>query len=236
MRLKNLSWSGVVVGAICGLAALGTASAQDSASSYAKMAPLHDYLIADRDAEIAFARSAAPPNISRDAEVLVLGEKGYSTAVPGKSGFVCLIERSWAKDTDDPEFWNPKMRAPVCLNQAAAQAHLTLFRKKTEWVLAGLSKEEISAKVKAGFASGEFVSPSLGAMSYMMGKDGYLSDSDRHWHPHLMFFLPLSDPSGWGANLDGSPVQAFQDREEHATIFFVPLGHWSDSSPDSATH
>jgi hypothetical protein len=50
--------------------------------------------MADRNAEIALARSAAPDAISRDAEVLVLGRNGYQTAVTGKNGFVCVVERS----------------------------------------------------------------------------------------------------------------------------------------------
>ena len=27
-------------------------------------------------------------------------------------------------------------------------------------------------------------------MSFMMSKDGYLSDTDGHWHSHLMFHVP----------------------------------------------
>lgn len=55
------------------------------------MAPLEQYLIQDRKAEIALAQSAAPESISRDAEVLVLGRHGYETAVKGKNGFVCIV-------------------------------------------------------------------------------------------------------------------------------------------------
>jgi hypothetical protein len=40
---------------------------------YPSMAPLDQYLMADRNAEIALARSAAPPSISRDAKFTVLG-------------------------------------------------------------------------------------------------------------------------------------------------------------------
>src|SRR6202041_3176236 len=55
---------------------------------YFKMAPLDEYLMTDRSAEIAMARSAAPPSISGDAEVMVLGRHGYETAVKGTNGFV----------------------------------------------------------------------------------------------------------------------------------------------------
>jgi len=69
------------------------AQAQDAKAPYPKMAPISQYMMADRNAEIALARTAAPASISRDAEILVLGQRGYETAVKGKNGFVCLVER-----------------------------------------------------------------------------------------------------------------------------------------------
>ena len=106
---------------------LGTAwhaMAQDAKALYPSMAPVDQYLMADRSAEIALARSAAPESISRDAEVLVLGRYGYETAIQGKNGFVCIVERSWTAPIDDPDFWNPKLRSPICLNAAAARSCL----------------------------------------------------------------------------------------------------------------
>jgi hypothetical protein len=109
--------------------AIGAASqtkAQDAKTAYPSMAPLDQYLVTDRNAEIALARSAAPEAISRDATVLVLGRKGYETAVKGKNGFVCVVERSWGSDFDDPECFGipkfgarsattPQPRDPCCL-------------------------------------------------------------------------------------------------------------------------
>ena len=46
--------------------------AKDAKTQYPSMAPLDQYLMADRNAEIALARSAAPTSISGDATVLVL--------------------------------------------------------------------------------------------------------------------------------------------------------------------
>jgi hypothetical protein len=43
-------------------------------------------------------------------------EDSYQTAFQGKNGFVCVVQRSWATAFDDAEFWNPKLRAPVCFN------------------------------------------------------------------------------------------------------------------------
>src|SRR5258706_6273341 len=68
------------------------APAQDARNPYPSMAPIEKYLM-DRDAEIALARSAAPPSISRDATVVTLGKNGYETAVEGKNGVICIVER-----------------------------------------------------------------------------------------------------------------------------------------------
>src|SRR5277367_2562703 len=112
------------------------AMAQDAKAPYPNMAPVEQYLMEDRGSEIALARSAAPESISRDAEVLVLGRHGYETAVKGKNGFVCIVERSWTAGIDDPDFWNPKLRGPLCLNPPAARTYLPLTIRKTELVLA----------------------------------------------------------------------------------------------------
>jgi hypothetical protein len=42
------------------------------------------------DREIVLARTAVPEQ-SRDAEIVVLGQHGYETAVKGKNGFVCDV-------------------------------------------------------------------------------------------------------------------------------------------------
>ena len=88
---------------------------------YPAMAPLAQYLIPDQNAEIALARTAAPKSISDAAEVLVLTRNGYTTAVKGSNGFVCMVQRGWSGATDFSDFWNPKQRAPICFNAAGRQ-------------------------------------------------------------------------------------------------------------------
>src|SRR5260221_10156713 len=118
------------------------AMAQDAPAPYPKMAPIEQYLMTDRDAEIALARSAAPESISRDAEILVLGRHGFETAVKGKSGFVCLVECSWTS-TAHPDFWNPKVRTPICWNAAAARSVLVRNIKRTELILEGRTQTQV---------------------------------------------------------------------------------------------
>jgi hypothetical protein len=195
------------------------------------MAPLAQYQVASPSEEVALARSAAPTSISGDAEVLTLGDHGYERAVKGKNGFVCLVERSWAAGFDDAEFWNPKIRAPMCLNPAAARTVLPGYLERAQWVLAGRAKSDMIARTRTAIAANRFVMPEPGAMCYMMSKQGYLSDADGHWHPHLMFFLAHTDGAAWGANLDGSPIFAAQGDPEPVTTFFVPVTKWSDGTP-----
>ena len=153
------------------------------------MAPLDQYLMADRNAEIALARSAAPTSISGDATVLVFEKNGYRTAVKGKNGFTCLVERAWMSPFDSPEFWNFKMRGPICYNPAAVRTILPYTMNRTRLALTGLSKADMRENITAAIAKKELPMPEAGAMSYMMSKSGNLGDSVGHWCPHLMFHV-----------------------------------------------
>jgi hypothetical protein len=216
--------------ALCG--AIAAAQAQDiKTAPLQTMAPAEQYRMASQSAEIALARSAAPASISNDADVLVLGKHGYETAVKGKNGFVCLVERSWFASFGDPVFWNPRIRGPDCLNAAAASTVLPINLERTQWALAGVSKAEMLARTQSSAAAHQ--APAAGSMGYMMSNQQHLSDADGHWHPHLMFFLPHTAVSAWGANLAGSPVMGAQGDSNEATTFFVPVWTWSDGTSAS---
>jgi hypothetical protein len=214
------------------LGAAWHAIAQEAKTPYPSMAPLDQYLMEDRSSEIALARSAAPEAISRDAEVMVLGRHGYEPAIKGKNGFVCIVERSWTSPIDDPGVWNPKGRAPICLNAAAARSYLPRTIKKTNLILAGRTKSQMVETIAAAIDKKELPAMEPGAMCYMLSKQGYLNDQDGHWHPHLMFFVSQADPATWGAGLPGSPIFAFNDTWEHLTVFLIPVRVWSDGTAD----
>jgi hypothetical protein len=209
---------------------------------YASMSPVEQYLIADRQAEIALARSAAPPAISSDATILVMTGRGYEKAVEGKNGFVCMVDRAWQAPFVDPEFWNPRVRAPVCLNPAAARSVLPIELNRTELALAGLSKDEIMARITTAISRKELGPPEAGAMSYMMSRDQYLNDEDPRFQPHLMFYVPNTfKGQDWGANVPKSPVmvgpEALPNGErEPVIVFLVPVGNWSDGTASSHGH
>jgi hypothetical protein len=214
------------------LVVLGTvyrAMAQDAVTPDPKMAPIDQYLMTDQSAEIALARSAAPDSIASNAEVQVLGRHGFETAIKGKNGFVCIVARSWTSATD-PDFWNARVRVPMCLNAPAARSYLLHLTKETEWGLAGRTQAQMTESITAAIARKELPAMESGAMCYMLSKQGYAGDSIPHWPPHLMFFYSDTDPAIWGANLPGSPVQGVNDTVEHLTSFVVAVQRWSDGT------
>jgi hypothetical protein len=241
--MRKMKVVSIAIASFALLVALGNshqARSQDAATPYAKMAPIEQYLM-DRTAEIALARSSAPKSISRDAQVLVLGPHGFETAVQGKNGWVCMVERGWGM-FDWPEFWNPKIRAANCLNPQAARSMLPLVYKRTELLLAGHSRVEVIAAIKAAFEKKELSAVEPGAMCYMMSKSSYLTDNGQNI-PHLMFYLPTKDFAAWGANMPNSPVMAvnywylseqsypqLQDFPSLA-VFLVGVDKWSDGTP-----
>jgi hypothetical protein len=197
---------------------------------YPSMAALDRYLMPDRNAEIALARSAAPDSISHNAKVLVLGPQGYETAVEGKNGFVCVVERGWMAPFDNPEFWNPKIRGPICFNPPAARSILPMTYKRTEMVLAGLSKAQIKDGITT-FAKKELPALEPAAFTYMLSKEAYLTDHGDHNIAHLMFYTPLMDGAVWGADLPKSPVMLNpQFAPEGIDVFMVLTGMWSDGT------
>jgi len=233
-NVHRFAATGAGAAVLCAVtAAAATAVAGDVANrvaAYEHMAPLEQYLM-DPGAETALARSAAPAAVSAKATILILKPLGYATAVFGTNGFTCVVERSWMAPFDSPEFWNPKLRAPICYNPAASTSILAYTLKRTELALAGHSREQMLDETRATLARNELPQPAPGAMSFMMSKDGYLGDSQGHWHSHLMFHVPKAAAATWGANLPGSPV-VLDDRPtpEPQTIFLVPVAHWSDGT------
>jgi len=225
------------------LVSIGSLVPKTAAQSdkYPKMAPVEQYLM-ERNAEILLARSAAPDSISSDATVLILGRQGYETAVRGKNGFVCMVERGWMGMFDWPEFWNPKVRAADCLNPQAARSILPVAFLRSRMVMAGGSKAEILSAIKAAFQNKQLPNLESGAMAYMMSKSAYLTDEGDHNLPHLMFFTAVMDAKDWGSGAAGSPVMSapywfFSSKEPSQTkglppilVFLVMVAKWSDGT------
>jgi hypothetical protein len=204
-----------------------SSTSQDTGSPYPTMAPIEQYRM-NRDAEIALARTAAPPSISRDAEILVLGQHNFETAVRGKNGFICVVGRAFAGPLSNPEFWSPKNRSPICLNPPAAHSLLPYAMKQAAMALAGASKTQIADAIRTAVAKKELGVPEPGSMCYMMSKDAYLTDQGGHNLAHVMFELPrdgvLQDDPAFFVSWDPAPIIEFN----------VPVGQWSDGTSATA--
>lgn len=231
MKKNAFFFSCLVASGALGVMTFATTASAQQQQSYPSMAPLAQYLMSDQAAEVALAKSAAPAAISDHATVLVLQAHGYITAVKGTNGFVCAVERGWMSPFDAPQFWNPKLRGPICFNPQAVKSILPITFKRTALVLSGRSKDEIKKAMTTAFATKQMPPLQPGAMSYMMSKQGYLDDKFGHWMPHLMFYTATS--VDWGADQDGSPVMLnpqFHGQPEPVNVLMIPVGKWSDGS------
>jgi hypothetical protein len=188
-----------------------------------------------RAAEIAMARSAAPPSISDDAEVLVMTKTGYDVAAKGSNGWVCIVGRMWSAGLDDSEFWNPKGRGPACLNPLAVRSVLPFYLARAKWALAGDTRDEIAKKSEAAHADHTFPDPEPGSFALMLSKQGYLNDGVAGpWRPHVMPFVAYDQLATWGAGFKGSPIlspatSTFRPYEPVTIV--IPVDAWSDGSP-----
>jgi hypothetical protein len=229
-RKTVITVGAIVLSSTCGH--VGDARAQSTGPRYATAAPIEQYRSKSQAEEIALARTAAPSSISAAADVLVLGEHGYETAAKGTNGFVCFVARSWFAGFGDLEFWNPRLRSPNCFNAAAAETELPHYLKRTEWVLAGASKQEMIERARSAYADHTFKNPASGALSYMLSNRGYVSDEAAGpWLPHLMFFVAHGQATVWGAGAEGSPIIGRDGSEIESTVLLVPVRRWSDGSP-----
>ena len=208
----------------------GEVRSQAAKTKYPRMAPVEEYLMADRNAEIALARCAAPESISHDATVLVSGRHGYKTAVEGKNGFVCVVERAWILPYHDSEFWNPSVRLSLCQNSPAARSHLPLTFKTTELALAGMSKTQMFGSIKAAFDKKESPMPEHGSMCYMMSRQQNFGPKFGNADPDLMFWFPRPYHMAWGADMPDSPVDVHQYSPQPITESTISVAKWADGT------
>ena len=211
-------------------AILFAAAESVSAQQTRDLAP---YLMNDRAAEIALARTAAPRNISDSAAVIVLTKAGFVEAVHGTNGFTCMVQRSFFAGFSDPNFWYAENRSPVCINAPAVRTVLPEILKRGEWIMAGLSAAEVAKRERDGYASHAFPMPAPGAMAYMLSPEQRLGPTNPHWMPHLMFYFDKSSPAGaWGiGDANGTVIDAPGDADSPIRLLLVPVRKWSDGKP-----
>ncbi|HET7025629.1 MAG TPA: hypothetical protein VFI39_10535 [Gemmatimonadales bacterium] len=191
------------------------------------------WLMPDRAAEIALARTAAPKGVTDSATILVMTRSGFVEAVHGSDGFTCAVFRSFAAPSDDPNLWNVKISAPQCFNAPGTRTILPMWLKRMEWILGGATPAEADARTTRAYASHQFPAPAPGAMAYMLSPEQYLSDANPHWKPHLMFFYTKAlSASTFGAGDGSGPVIDGSSAVSDAPFvtILIPVRQWSDGS------
>jgi len=199
-------------------------------SSPADLAP---YLMPDRAAEIALARTAAAKSISDAAGVFVLTREGYVEVEKSRNGFVCLVARSFEGSLDDTAtWWNPRVRAPHCLNAAAARTVLPEMQRRAALVMKGLPAPEVVKGILDAYKTHALSPPENGAMAYMLSPDQYLVDSNPHWMPHVMFYYGGGHKGAeWGAGgFDATIIDPGTDASG-LVVLLIPVPRWSDGTP-----
>jgi hypothetical protein len=195
---------------------------------------LGPYLMKDRAAEVALARSAAPKQIADQAQVLVLTRSGYVEAARGTNGFTCFVERSFFADIGDSTFWNPTIHGPICLNPPAVRTVLPEMRQWTDWIMAGVNTAEIAKRTRHAYASHTLPMPAAGAMGYMLSPQQYLGGATPHAVPHLMMWFDKSlPPASWGLSDANSAIidASAADPASPIRLLVIPVRRWSDGTP-----
>ena len=190
------------------------------------------YIDADRAAEVALARSAAPKYIADSATVLYLTRTGYVEAAKGTNGFVCLVVREYEASLTDIKVWQEThRRAPHCLNPGAVRTILPEMTYRAELVLSGLPFEKVAAQLQEGYRTGRLKPAEVGAMAYMLSRHQILAGDPPHWKPHLMFYYPPSRRSEAGAGGFDAPVIDAGYDPLTGSLILIPVPHWSDGTP-----
>ncbi|MEN8376273.1 MAG: hypothetical protein ABFS34_12560 [Gemmatimonadota bacterium] len=150
------------------------------------------YAVLSEAEEIALARSAAPADVSADADIWVVKSGRYELARRGSNGNACLVGRNAAL-TDAFLEDSKRHLAPICYDAEGARTVLQMEQRKLQLRLQGRTRDEVRATIAEELASGELPTPKRPAMSYMLSSGQQLYHSGNfagNWKPHLMIYVP----------------------------------------------
>lgn len=177
--------------------------------------------------EIALARSAAPPEISNEATVMVLVRgSGFEVAEAGTNGVTCVVNRTW-----------PESIEPHCYDPEASRTILRVHALQVELRERGATKGEIDARVDEAIHSGRIPVPERPAVTWMLSAGQVLyNDSGTRvgaWKPHWMIYYPGLTEADLG--LGGQPASngpMLSDAGSPlATIVFIAPGFVEPERP-----
>jgi hypothetical protein len=203
------------------------AHAQTQAPAGSKYAALREYMM-PREAEMALARSAAPPNISNRATIKVLTTSGFQVVREGDNGFVCLVMRGWAAPTFTPAaqrdlVYDATLRAPICFDPPATRMVLPFYELKHKLGMEGKTPDEIAGGIQAAYAGGHIPRRDAVSFGYMWSADQQLGPGVGHWHPHMMVFAPYYDNTMLGGNEVGVVPVVNDDAGTPFTVIVIPV-------------
>jgi hypothetical protein len=210
---RSLASSALLLGAMAaGLA--GQAAAP-------RLAPL---LAEER--EIALARSAAPPQVSADADVYVLRRGGHVKAVSGSSGVACIVARD-----------HPESVYPICYNDEGARTVLRTEIRRQQLREQGWTEERVEAEIDRALDAGELRAPQAPAMAWMISPQqviyaGAAGPRVGQWHPHMMIYMPGATERALGlVEMPGADV-FLVDAGKATAHLIVKTPAWSDGARD----
>jgi hypothetical protein len=203
------------------------AHAQTPGQPASNHAPLSEYMM-PREAEIALARSAAPPNISGRATIKVLTTSGFQVVHDGDNGFVCLVMRGWAAPTFTPAaqrsfVYDATLRAPICFDPPASRMVLPFYELKHVLGMTGQTPDQIAEGIQAAYARGQLPRRETVSFAYMWSADQQLGPGVGHWHPHMMVFAPYYDNAMLGGNDAGVVPVVNDDAGTPFTVIVIPV-------------
>jgi len=170
------------------LSALAAPVAAQTASGAARLPALMD-----EAAEIALARSAAPPAISGNADVWVLRRGGHVKVRTGTSGVACIVTRD-----------HPDSLYPICYDAAGARTILPIAIREQQLREQGWDNARVSREIGSAIERGDLQVPERAAVAWMESADQIIyagPDGPRvgAWKPHLMIHIPGLTPGSFGA-------------------------------------
>jgi hypothetical protein len=177
--------------------------------------------------EIALARSAAPPEVSADATVLLLRDGRYVAATRGSSGVTCMVSRSL-----------PLSLEPICYDPEASRTILPMEIARVEMRLGGVPLDEVERRLESMIEVGELALPDRPAMAYMMSSSQVLyADADTRvgsWMPHIHLYVPHATAEDFGASAGRSapPVWEVVDAGEPTANLVIKVRDFVDPEPE----
>jgi hypothetical protein len=215
---------------VCLIAAgvlVGPMNAQTPAPATSKYPPLADYMM-PREAEMALARSAAPPNISGRATIKVMTKSGYEVAREGDNGCVCLVMRGWSAPVFTPAalrdlVYDAAVRAPICFDQRATRLVLPFYELKHKLGMEGKTPAQIADGIQAAYGRGQIPKRDAVSFAYMWSAEQHLGTAVGRWHPHMMVFAPYYENGMLGGNDLGAAPIVSDDAGTPFTVIVIPV-------------